>query len=170
MKKNRREGGVVREERSLITAMIFLFCAALGLLFLFVVFEEYGKATYRYEDLLYKEYSFERVERIPASRSEWQSMVYVREEKKPLLIDVLLTNYELDKALEGIEPGSIISCCVALKTQNKDCAGEIVELKTEKVLISLEEYKGKYRQDVRLGIVFILVNTIFFYINTNKCD
>lgn len=144
-----------KKKHYLSTAIVYLFVAILLFAFLFVgVAHYYPKISYTYDTLEYGEYTFERFERIPAGKGEWQIEIYVLEESEPLLIDILLTSEVLNESLEALDPGEQLFCYFTDGSQSDD-SKEIVELRSAHTIFSLAQYTQLHRSDMTVGLIAI---------------
>ena len=155
-------------------AILFLFVTILCFPLLFICISRYQTATC-FENITYREYTFDRTEQIAVAKGEWQNYIYVQEENKPLLIDILLTSNQLNRNLETLKFGDTNSCAVNPIVNHPDCVYELVSLSEKQPIFSLSDYTGAYQQDAIIGLIFVpllligsLIITVVFFIKQKQ--
>lgn len=144
----------------------FLFLAfALIFIYFFSVMLNYNEMTkISYDDLVYKEFTVEEVNREDSFFGDSYSIV-VSETDKEIRVSNLFAKPYLEERYLSLEKGDTIYCYLIDNTSYYD----IVEIKGDDVILSLEEYKEIYTNNSRFGLIFcpvVIVFCVFFSIKS----
>lgn len=163
--KNRK-----KKTNNILIGGIFLLCMSLLLFIMaFVAIYDYNDEI-TYKETERKSYTFVDVEFIPGGRRRISEYwLYVEEEDKPLLITKFTMDTDLLEKLEKLSKGTEISCRVIDIKEflfPSKCSYEIVEMKTEKELLTLEEYNERTKGNAIIGIIVCpIVGAIFLFLS-----
>ena len=142
-------------------AFAFLFLAltlvSVGLLAVMINFHQMTKISYG--DLSYREFTVEEVKLEETFFGDSYSIV-VSETDKTIRIDNLFSAPYLAERYLSLEKGDIIYCYLIENESYYD----IVEIKSDEIILSLEEYKGIYEKNSTFGLILcpVLITICIF--------
>ena len=149
---------------SIAFTFVFLVFSVIFIAILAVMLN-YNKMTkVSYDDLIYKEFT---VEEINCEDSFFGASynIAVSESDKTIRINNLLSEPHLEERYLSLEKGDTIYCYLIENESNYD----IVEIKSDEIILSLEEYKEIYENNSTFGLVFcpiVIVACIAFSIKS----
>ena len=117
-------------------------------------FSDTSKTTY--DELLYKEFTVEEVRKTGNAEDGYVFNILVVEEQKLLKINNLLTERNVIAGLSDLRKGDVISCYLIEDSSHY----EVVEIKSDVMILSLEQYKQIYYNQGLLGIIMFPI--LFF--------
>lgn len=147
---------------TLITAIAALIAAVLGLICIGFCIYHLCLPTPTYDGLSQKDYTFVRYEEAntdPYSLfGDCQIYVYVKEEAKPLLIQN--THVEQVKpSFKALRENTALHCHVQ-STDHPDCAYEILEIKTDRTVMTLAQYNEIANKNALWSAIILPVLTL----------
>ena len=149
---------------SIVFTFMFLAFALIFIGFLAVMINYHQMAKISYDDLSYEEFTVEEVKRKDAFFGDSYNIV-VSETDKTIKISNLFAKPYLEDRYLSLEKGDIIYCYLIEKESYYD----IVEIKSDEIILSLEEYKEIYANNSRFGLIFcpiVIVACIAFSIKS----
>ncbi len=132
----------------IIFFFVFLTFAVIFISILAVMLNYHKMTQISYDDLSYKEFTIEEINREDSFFGASYNIV-VSETDKTIKINNLFTQPYLVERFLSLEKGDIIYCHLIEKTSCYD----IVEIKSDDIILSLEEYKEIYANNSRLGLI-----------------
>lgn len=151
---------------TLITAIAALLAAVLSLICLGCCIYNLCLPAPAYDDLIQKKYTFVRYEERntdPYSLFEdCQIYVYVKEEAVPLLIQNTHTD-KVKKDISALKENTSLHCRLQ-NTDHPDCAYEILEIKSDTPIMTLEQYNQIANQNTLWSAVIFFVLTLIMAI------
>ena len=162
------------KKKEYLTDMIVgLVGASFFIILTFVSLCMYNQKPLTYNDVEYKEFTFEYFETKTVGKSGQAYAIYVKEEKQPLIIDSITASYGIRQKLYNINEGDTISCYV--KPNSGVYSYTIVELKHSETIFSLDYHNEQHNRNGLIGIIAMpifasasLVMTIVFAIKYKK--
>lgn len=142
----------------------FLAFAVIFISILAVMLNYHKMTLISYDDLSYKEFTVEEINREDSLFGASYNIV-VSETDKTIRIDNLFSMPYLGERYLSLEKGDVIHCYLIEKESYYD----IVEIKSDEIILSLEEYKEIYENNSRLGLIIspiAIVVCIAFSINS----
>ena len=145
-------------KKILITGILFVVFSILSLpLFIESIIQYKESKTLSYSDLRYIEGTVETVRKSGNSEDGYTILISLKEDKKRIKINNLLTKHDVVIELMQLENGDRIYCYVKEKLNSY----EIIEIKSEIMILSLEDYKQVMYKNGLLGlIIFPIVFSI----------
>ena len=149
---------------SIVFTFVFLGFALIFIGFLSVMLN-YNKMTkISYDDLSYYEFTVEEINREDTFFGDSYNIV-VSETDKTIRISNLFAKPKLEERYLSLEKGDIIYCYLIENESYYD----IVEIKSDEIILSLEEYKEIYESNSTFGLIFcpiVIVACITFSIKS----
>jgi hypothetical protein len=149
---------------SIVFTFIFLAFALVFIGFLAVMINYHQMSKISYDDLSYEEFTVEEVNRKDTFFGDSYNIV-VSETDKTIRIDNLFSMPYLEERYLSLEKGDVIHCYLIEKESYYD----IVEIKSDEIILSLEEYKEIYANNSTFGLVFcpiVIIACIAFSIKS----
>ena len=149
---------------SIVSTFMFLAFALVFIGFLIVMINYHQMTKISYDDLSYEEFTVEEVNRKDAFFGDSYNIV-VSETDKTIRIDNLFSMPYLGERYLSLKKGDVIHCYLIEKESYYD----IVEIKSDEIILSLEEYKEIYENNSTFGLVFcpiVIVACIAFSIKS----
>ena len=149
---------------SIVFTFMFLAFALVFIGFLIVMINYHQMTKISYDDLSYEEFTVEEVNRKDAFFGDSYNIV-VSETDKTIRIDNLFSMPYLGERYLSLKKGDVIHCYLIEKESYYD----IVEIKSDEIILSLEEYKEIYENNSTFGLVFcpiVIVACIAFSIKS----
>lgn len=150
----KKQQELIKEQKNYLTDMIVgIVVSVLFIMLFFVAILMYNQKplTYQYEDVEYKQFTFESFETINVGKSGICYYMYVEEEELPLIIDSVTASYKMKQKLYNIKEGDIISCYV--KPNSGKFSYTIVELKSDEMIFSLDYYNEQNKRNGLIGLI-----------------
>ena len=139
----------------LFTGILFLFFSIIfSSLFVgsLVKYNESNNLTYN--DLLYMECTVESVRESGNQEDGYQVYISIKEEKKDVRVNSLLTKHNVLEDLRELKNGDHIYCYV----KESSSYYEVVQIKGDSMILSLEQYKQiMHKQSISGFIIFPIV-------------
>ena len=135
----------------LISCIIFSLFAVMFLFHFFHSLHDLNKSKTKYEDLIYKEFTVESINKQydPEMGATYSIVIY--EDDKIIFVNNLLTEYDVRVSLESLKEGDKIYCYL-IETQSRY---ECVELKSDKMILSLDQYNQIYSKQGMIGLIIM---------------
>ena len=149
---------------SIVATFMFLAFALIFIGFLTVMINYHQMTKISYDDLSYEEFTVEEVNRKDTFFGDSYNIV-VSETDKTIRIDNLFSMPYLGERYLSLKKGDVIHCYLIEKESYYD----IVEIKSDEIILSLEEYKEIYENNSTFGLVFcpiVIVACIAFSIKS----
>ena len=149
---------------SIVFTFMFLAFALVFIGFLTVMINYHQMTKISYDDLSYEEFTVEEVNRKGTFFGDSYNIV-VSETDKTIRIDNLFSMPYLGERYLSLKKGDVIHCYLIEKESYYD----IVEIKSDEIILSLEEYKEIYENNSTFGLVFcpiVIVACIAFSIKS----
>ena len=149
---------------SIVSTFMFLAFALVFIGFLTVMINYHQMTKISYDDLSYEEFTVEEVNRKDTFFGDSYNIV-VSETDKTIRIDNLFSKPYLGERYLSLKKGDVIHCYLIEKESYYD----IVEIKSDEIILSLEEYKEIYENNSTFGLVFcpiVIVACIAFSIKS----
>ena len=149
---------------SIVFTFMFLAFALVFIGFLTVMINYHQMTKISYDDLSYEEFTVEEVNRKDAFFGDSYNIV-VSETDKTIRIDNLFSMPYLGERYLSLKKGDVIHCYLIEKESYYD----IVEIKSNEIILSLEEYKEIYENNSTFGLVLcpiVIVACIAFSIKS----
>ena len=149
---------------SIVFTFMFLAFALVFIGFLTVMINYHQMAKISYDDLSYEEFTVEEVNRKDTFFGDSYNIV-VSETDKTIRINNLFSMPYLGERYLSLKKGDVIHCYLIEKESYYD----IVEIKSDEIILSLEEYKEIYENNSKFGLVFcpiVIVACIAFSIKS----
>ena len=149
---------------SIVSTFMFLAFALVFIGFLTVMINYHQMTKISYDDLSYDEFTVEEVNRKDTFFGDSYNIV-VSETDKTIRIDNLFSMPYLGERYLSLKKGDVIHCYLIEKESYYD----IVEIKSDEIILSLEEYKEIYENNSTFGLVFcpiVIVACIAFSIKS----
>ena len=149
---------------SIVFTFMFLAFALIFVGFLTVMINYHQMTKIFYDDLSYEEFTVEEVNREHAFFGDSYDIV-VSETDKTIRISNLFSMPYLGERYLSLEKGDIIYCYLI----EKDSYYDIAEIKSDEIILSLEEYKEIYENNSTFGLIFcpiVIVACIAFSIKS----
>lgn len=102
----KKQQELIKEQKNYLTDMIVgIVVSVLFIMLFFVAILMYNQKplTYQYEDVEYKQFTFESFETINVGKSGICYYMYVEEEELPLIIDSVTASYKMKQKLYNIK-------------------------------------------------------------------
>ncbi len=133
----------------LVFFFIFLAFSIMFVALLFISVDYHGKSKTTYEELIYMELTVEEVRKSRDPDLGDTYWIDVSENDKPIEINNLLVKPDVRDGLEDLKSGDRIYCYLA---EDSSCL-DAVEIKGDKIILSLDQYKEIYRKNSLLGFI-----------------
>lgn len=149
---------------SIVSTFMFIAFALVFIGFLTVMINYHQMTKISYDDLSYEEFTVEEVNRKDTFFGDSYNIV-VSETDKTIRIDNLFSMPYLGERYLSLKKGDVIHCYLIEKESYYD----IVEIKSNEIILSLEEYKEIYENNSTFGLVFcpiVIVACIAFSIKS----
>ena len=149
---------------SIVFSFMFLVFSIIFIGFLSVMINYHQMTKISYDDLSYEEFTVEEVNREDTFFGDSYNIV-VSETDKRIRIKNLFAEPYLEGRYLSLEKGDVIYCYLIENESYYD----IVEIRSDEVILSLEEYREIYENNSTLGLVFcpiVIVVCIFFSIKS----
>ena len=135
----------------LISCIIFSLFAVMFLFLFFDSLHDLNKRKTKYEDLIYKEFTVESINKQDDPEMGATYSIVIYEDDKIIFVNNLLTKYNVRVGLESLKEGDKIYCYL-IETQSRY---ECVELKSDKMILSLDQYNQMYSKQGMLGLIIM---------------
>ena len=149
---------------SIVFTFMFLAFALVFIGFLTVMINYHQMSKISYDDLSYEEFTVEEVNHKDAFFGDSYNIV-VSETDKRIRIKNLFAKPYLEERYLSLEKGDVIYCYLIENESYYD----IVEIRSDEVILSLEEYREIYENNSTFGLVFcpiVIVVCISFSIKS----
>ena len=136
-------------------------------MFLFLFFDSLhnlNKSKTKYEDLIYKEFTVESINKQDDPEMGATYSIVIYEDDKIIFINNLLTEYDVRVSLESLKEGDKIYCYL-IETQSRY---ECVELKSDIMILSLDQYNQIYSKQGILGLIIIPIGFLICFVFSIK--
>ena len=130
-----------------------------SIIFIFIFFtsiHNLNNSTTKYEDLIYKEFTIEKINKQHDPEMGDTYTIEIYEDDKLIFLNNLLTEYDVRIGVESLKDGDKIYCYL-IETESKN---QCVELKSDTTILSLDWYNQIYYQQGILGLVIMPVGLI----------
>ena len=105
----------------------------------------------KYEDLIYKEFTIEKITKQDDPEMGATYIITVFEEDKKMIVNNLLTVQSVRAGLDSLKQGDRIDCYLIETSSNY----ESVEIKSNEMILSLEKYNQIYSSQGLTGMVIM---------------
>ena len=149
---------------SIVFSFMFLVFSIIFIGFLAVMINYHQMTKISYDDLSYEEFTVEEVNREDTFFGDSYNIV-VSETDKRIRIKNLFAKPYLEERYLSLEKGDVIYCYLIENESYYD----IVEIRSDEVILSLEEYREIYENNSTFGLVFcpiVIVVCISFSIKS----
>ena len=137
-------------ERNKIIAIFLIFCSVACMFGIINGIADFNKSKTTYDDLEYKEFVFVSYEIDRDSEVGDTFYISVEEQDKTLYVSNALTSQKRDD-FDALKPGDKLFCYI----DPDGAKNRIVEIKSEKMIISLQEYQDIHRKN-GVGLTVIM--------------
>lgn len=142
-------------KKIIFSSMFFIF-AIMFLVIFIISINYYNNSNVSYEDLEYREFTIAKMEKIDDPEMGISYTISVCETDKKIKINNLLTNAEVVNGVEALKTGDKIYCYLFEAPSNYN----VVEIKAEKTILSLEQYNKTYSNQGILGIIIMPIGFV----------
>ena len=143
----------------LFTGILFLFFAIIVSSLFVGSIKQYNESNnLTYNDLLYMECTVESVRESGNQEDGYQVYISIKEEKKNVRVNSLLTKHNVLEDLRELKNGDKIYCYV----KEEKSFYEVVEIKEDNMILSLEQYKQIMKEQ---GITGLIIFPIVFCVS-----
>ena len=144
----------------LFTGILFLFFSILVSSLFIGSIKRYNESNnLTYNDLLYMECTVESVRESGNQEDGYQVYISIKEEKKNVRVNSLLTKHNVIEGLRKLKDGDHIYCYV----KESSSYYEVVEIKKDNMILSLDQYKQIMKEQ---GITGLIISPIVFCLST----
>ena len=144
----------------LFTGILFLFFSIIVSSLFVGSIKQYNESNnLTYNDLLYMECTVESVRESGNQEDGYQVYISIKEEKKNVRVNSLLTKHNVLEDLRELKNGDKIYCYV----KEEKSFYEVVEIKEDNMILSLEQYKQIMKEQ---GITGLIIFPIVFCLST----
>ena len=141
-------------ESNKIIAIFLIFCSVACMFGIINGIADFNKSKTTYDDLEYKEFVFVSYEIDRNSEVGDTFYISVEEQDKTLYVSNALTSQKRDD-FDALKPGDKLFCYV----DPDGAKNRIVEIKSEKMIISLQEYQDIHRKNgVGMSVVMSVLS------------
>ena len=139
----------------LFTGILFIFFSIIISSLFVGSIKQYNESNnLTYNDLLYMECTVESVRESGNQEDGYQVYISIKEEKKDVRVNSLLTKHNVLEDLRELKNGDKIYCYV----KEEKSYYEVVEIKEDNMILSLEQYKQiMHKQSISGFIIFPIV-------------
>ncbi len=144
----------------LFTGILFIFFSIIISSLFVGSIKQYNESNnLTYNDLLYMECTVESVRESGNQEDGYQVYISIKEEKKDVRVNSLLTKHNVLEDLRELKNGDKIYCYV----KEEKSYYEVVEIKEDNMILSLEQYKQIMKEQ---GITGLIIFPIVFCLST----
>ena len=119
-------------------------------IYLFFISLQYlNNSKTKYEDLIYKEFTIEHISKQDDPEMGNTYTITILEDDKRIFVNNLLTERDIRVRLDSLKEGDKIYCYLIETTSRYEC----VELKTDIMILSLDQYNQIYSEQGILGLI-----------------
>ncbi|MBQ7914789.1 MAG: hypothetical protein IJ322_04665 [Clostridia bacterium] len=139
------------------SCILFLLFAIMLIYIFFIALQDLNNSKTKYEDLIYKEFTIEHISKQYDPEMGYKYTITILEDDKNIFVNNLLTKRDIRVGLDSLKEGDKIYCYLIETTSRYEC----VELKSDIMILSLDQYNQIYYKE---GILGLIITPIAFLI------
>ena len=146
------------------SCILFLLFAIMFICIFFVSLQYLNNSKTKYEDLIYKEFTIEHISKQDDPEMGNTYTITVLEDDKKIFVNNLLTERDVRVGLDSLKEGDKIYCYFIETTSSYEC----VELKSDIMILSLDQYNQTYSKQGILGLIIMPIGFLICFVFSIK--
>ena len=146
-----------KRSKALLGSCILFLLLAIMFIYLFVVSLQYlNNSKTTYDDVIYKEFTVEHIRKRDDPEMGVTYTITIREDDKKIFVNNLLTKQDVRVGLDSLKEGDKIYCYLFETASRYEC----VELKSNRMILSLDRYNQIYSKQGNLGLIIMPIGIL----------
>ena len=146
------------------SCILFLLFAIMFICIFFVSLQYLNNSKTKYEDLIYKEFTIEHISKQDDPEMGNTYTITILEDDKRIFVNNLLTERDIRVGLDSLKEGDKIYCYLIETTSRYEC----VELKSDIMILSLDQYNQTYSKQGILGLIIMPIGFLICFVFSIK--